>query len=77
MCSVERAKSTDPDLARLLYIRGIVRNRCPHYFNFGDCLLYLKDAVAYGISIDDLEAGAKDVRNWTDFVRWMDSKVKG
>lgn len=54
----------DPARARLLYIRGIIRNRCS-YCPEQHTLDLLKKAYAAGVSIDDLSDAAKAARAFT------------
>jgi hypothetical protein len=64
--SVKKADAKDPGVARLFYIRGILRNRC-RYLNERACISLLEDAKAVGISIDWLEWVSKRVTSWTQF----------
>jgi len=64
--AVKKADARDPGIARLFYIRGILRNRC-NYLNERLCISLLEDARAVGISIDWLEWLAKRVTSWTQF----------
>lgn len=54
------------DQRKLLYIRGICRNRFT-YCNDIKCLTLLKEARDAGVSADTLSAIAKDARNWTEW----------
>ena len=71
ICRNKRADKDDPDLKRLFYIRGIVRNRFS-YCNEHVALTLLQDARARNASIDSLESFAKKARNWTDWRAGMD-----
>lgn len=64
--SVSKADAKDPGMARLFYIRGILRNRC-NYLNESLCISLLEDAKSVGISIEWLEWLAKRVTSWTQF----------
>jgi hypothetical protein len=66
ICTVLKADRNDPGIARLFYIRGIVRNRCS-YMHEGACIALLKEARAAGITVDWLEQLAKSVTTWTEF----------
>ena len=59
ICSVEKDSQEDPDLKELLYIRGIVRNKCPHYFDSPDCLDWLRDARSWGVPMNELRQIAR------------------
>ena len=67
ICRVNKASEKDPDLKQLYYIRGILRNRIPGYYNDSKALQYLKNARSWGVEIDDLNAMAREVKNWTGF----------
>lgn len=66
ICRVTRQSKDDPDLRELYYIRGILRNRL-NYFNHGQALQYLKNARAWGVSMDTLKSIAYNTRSWTSF----------
>lgn len=67
ICRVNKASKTDPDLKQLYYIRGILRNRIPGYFDGDGALQYLRNARSWEVKIEDLNAMARGVRNWTGF----------
>ena len=50
---------------KMYYIRGILRNRM--YVNEGYVMQMMRDAVADGVSIEEIEDYAKCERNWTNF----------
>lgn len=54
---------------RLLYIRGIVRNRM--YCNESLVMTLMKDALRAGAEIEWIEETAKTSRNWTEFRQVM------
>lgn len=54
-----------PHMKKIYYIRGILRNRL-HYFDQRKGLKALVDAYEAGASLDELEAIAVNVRNWTE-----------
>lgn len=68
ICSIERASQTKPYLKRLLYIRGILRNRLAHV-NEPLALQLLEGLAVAGFDLDYLEAHAKEVPSWT---QWRD-----
>jgi hypothetical protein len=64
--NMNRQAKDKPDLPRLLYIQGILRNRCEEpYENF---VPRLEDARSKNWSLDDLEEAAKKSRSWNGFV---------
>lgn len=67
ICRVTRASQTDPDIKQLYYIRGILRNRIPGYFDDAKALQYLKNARSWDVPFDELSDMARGVRNWTQF----------
>lgn len=66
VCSVNKASVEEPELQDLLYIRGIVKNRC-HYCNPRIALEWLRAAVSWGVSTDTLKRECMGLRNWTQF----------
>jgi hypothetical protein len=66
ICAVLKADRNDPGIARLFYIRGILRNRL-NYMHEGACISLLKEARAAGISVEWLEQLSKAVSTWTEF----------
>jgi len=66
ICAVLKADRNDPGIARLFYIRGILRNRC-NYMHEGVCISLLKEARTAGVSVEWLEQLAKSVASWTEF----------
>ena len=71
ICCVLKADRNDPGVAKLFYIRGIVRNRF-HYAHEGLCISLLKEARSAGVPVEWMESIAKnsDVRNWSDW-KWL------
>jgi len=67
ICRVNKASEKEPDLKQLYYIRGILRNRIPGYFNDSMALQYLKNARSWEVELDDLNAMARGVKNWSGF----------
>lgn len=66
ICATRRRDAEDPDQSRLYYIRGILRNRLA-YCNDILAIQLLRDALAAGASVKNLEQHAKEVRNWTQW----------
>ena len=65
-----RNKRAGPDVARLYYIRGIVRKRLAdrgYYYDHEGCIILLKDALSSGVPLQELEVLAKEARNWSQF----------
>jgi len=67
ICRVNKASEKEPDLKQLYYIRGILRNRIPGYFNDSMALQYLKNARSWEVELEDLNAMARGIKNWTGF----------
>jgi hypothetical protein len=64
--NMNRRAIENPHLPRLLYIQGILQNRCAKpYENFVERLGGL---IVNGWSTDDLERIAKTSRSWSDLV---------
>lgn len=59
---------------RLHYIKGILRNRLS-YVPF-DVMLDLKWGLDSGVSVDDMEAAAKNARSWSKFRDWLYQEVE-
>lgn len=68
ICRLSRIESDNPNLKRLYYIRGILRNRLS-YCNEAVAIKLLQDAFALNASVESLERFAKEARNWT---QWRD-----
>ncbi len=64
ICRMARLDREDPDLRRLYYIRGILRNRLS-YCNEGQAMTLLRKAHELNASMTSLEEFAKTTRNWT------------
>ena len=64
ICRIKRLEKTQPDLSRLYYIRGILKNRLD-YLNAGLAIALLKEALEWNASIDSLEQLAKTTSSWT------------
>lgn len=70
ICNNRRREKDNPDLARLYYIRGILRRRLS-YCNEHVALKLLQQALDRGAGLDSLERHAKEVRNWTQWQSGM------
>ncbi|MCR4411673.1 MAG: HNH endonuclease [Thermoguttaceae bacterium] len=66
ICNVRRQEEDKPYMQRLLYIRGILRNRLS-YLNEPLALQLMERAVEANANIDSLESFAKTARNWTQW----------
>jgi len=66
--NVERDSKDDPDLKDLLYIRGIIRNKCERYFKNSEAMEWLRAARSWGIPMSELKQIAYGVRHWGHFV---------
>lgn len=64
--STQKIEAKDPGSSRLLYIRGILRKRCP-YLNESWCIALLKQAKDAGMCLDWMESFAKQVTSWSQF----------
>jgi hypothetical protein len=73
--NVERDSKDDPDLKELLYIRGILRNKCKGYFNAPDALEWLRSARSWEIPISNLKQLACGVHNWNDYIEKINSLI--
>lgn len=74
ICSVLKADKDDPGVAKLFYIRGILRNRL-NYLHEGACISVLKEAKQIGVSIEWMEQLAKEVGSWTQFRNAVDEVI--
>lgn len=74
ICRVRMLEKETPELGRLYYIRGILRNRLT-YFDDRKGLGLLKEALALGANVESLEDCAKEVRNWTQWRRIMEGFI--
>jgi len=66
-----RMEADNPGLGRLLYIRGILRNRI-HMYPSGEwqSIALLKQAHSLGVPLEWMQSTAKSVRSWSDW-RWL------
>lgn len=67
ICRVNRASQKDPDLKELYYIRDILRNRIPGYYDDAKALQYFKNARSWGVPVDELADIARSIHNWSGF----------
>lgn len=74
ICAVLKADQNDPGVARLFYIRGILRNRL-NYLHEGACISVLKEAREFGVSVEWLEQLAKSVASWTQYRNTVDEAI--
>jgi hypothetical protein len=73
--SVQKLKSEDPVAARLLYIRGICRNRFL-YCNERLALSLLQRAYELGVSISWMESTSKKCRCWSEWRNLMEDSIE-
>lgn len=67
ICRVNKASEKNPDIKQLYYIRGILRNRIPGYFDDAKALQWLKNARTWDITLEELTEMACSVKNWSGF----------
>lgn len=77
VCAVSKASAENPDLKDLFYIRGILRNRIPGYFNPPKAMEFLKAARSWDVSLGELGHIARNVRNWSGFVNAICKAIDG
>lgn len=65
---MERLKVEDPNIPKLYYIRGIIRNRFS-YIDQALAIQLIKRASALGVSIETLTYCAQNTKNWSN---WRD-----
>ncbi len=75
ICRVEKDSKSNPDIKQLFYIRGILRNRIPGYFDKALALKYLKNAKSWDIDLNELSEIARHVKNWSQFTRAVDDAI--
>lgn len=73
--NMKKADKEKPYLKDLLYVRGIVRNRCS-YCNESRALELLEQAYESGSEIEDLKRLAKSVRNWSEWQNEMNELIE-
>lgn len=74
ICSNKRLEKDNPDLSRLYYIRGILRNRMS-YCNDNMALQLLKEALEQDASLESLEEHAKSAKNWSQWRQGIESFI--
>jgi len=74
ICRLNKLEQTSPDLKRLYYIRGIVRNRFD-YCNDVLALQLLRDAHEVNASVDSLESFAKSASCWSSWKSGMNEYI--
>lgn len=60
-----RTEREDPTLAKLLYVRGIIKNRCKYFPK--DVTKRLQDWFSRGVTIEELTDFAKAASSWDGF----------
>lgn len=66
ICRLNQLEKESPDLKRLYYIRGILRNRFT-YVNETIAMKLLREALSLGASAESMEQFSKEARNWTQW----------
>lgn len=74
ICSLQRLEKESPDLKRLYYIRGILRNRF-NYVNENLAMQLLKEALVLTATVDSLEKFSKEALNWTGWRNGMEKFI--
>ena len=72
--SVQKLKAEDPGAARLLYIRGICRNRFT-YCNEREALSLLQRAYELGVTLTWMETTSKKCRCWSEWRNLMEDAI--
>ena len=73
--SVQKLRSEDPGAARLLYIRGICRNRFA-YCNEREALRLLQRAYGLGVGVAWMETTSKKCRCWSEWRNLMEDAIE-
>ncbi|END7661216.1 HNH endonuclease [Escherichia coli] len=71
---IAATKRKPPKEQRILYIRGILKNRI--YINQNHVMSYLKVWLSYDLDLDELTEFAKTVPNWTTFKEWVSERIR-
>ncbi|MEO5915527.1 MAG: hypothetical protein ABIS50_14940 [Luteolibacter sp.] len=71
---MSRLDKENPELKRLYYIRGIIRNRFS-YVNDKVAMPILKECIALNASLDSLEQFSKTARNWTQWKQGLEDYI--
>jgi hypothetical protein len=66
ICTMRRIEKEKPELAKLYYIRNIIRKRCG-YVDEAYAMQLLQEALDAGISTESLERHAKNSDHWTQW----------
>lgn len=66
ICRLNKLDKENPDLKRLYYIRGILRNRFT-YLNENEAMRLMREALEWHATIESLETHAKQSRNWSQW----------
>lgn len=74
ICKMTRLDHENPNLKRIYYIRGILRNRFS-YVNEKVAMPLLKECIALNASLDSLEEFAKNARSWTEWRAGMEQYI--
>jgi len=75
IAAVRRWDSEEPGVKRLLYIRGICRNRF-RLINHHECIDTLRHAFSLGVGIEWMESTAKTCRSWTEWRSLMEDAIR-
>lgn len=70
---LQRSKS-NPELARLYYVRGILRRRL-RYCDDAKAMALMQEALMFNMDVEWLEAFSKRVRNWAEFRRTLNDFI--
>ena len=74
ICKMAQIDKENPNLRRLYYIRGILRNRF-NYVKESQVMPLLKESIALGASLDSLEDFAKNAKHWTHWRNGMEDFI--
>lgn len=75
ICALKKYDVTNPDIKRIYYIRGILRNRLS-YLNEGLALGLIRKCVRLGGSIETLQELALEVKTWTNWHTAMEAYIE-
>lgn len=74
ICFNRKLSAENPTLARIIYIRGIMRRRF-YYINESWALDLMKEAVEVGADVEWLEHLAKTAHNWSEWRREIEDFI--
>lgn len=74
ICRISRLERDNPELKKLYYIRGILRNRLS-YCHEQLAMTLLRRALQFNASLPSLEEFAKNVTNWTAWRMGMEDFI--